>query len=351
MMLRATIHVRKQTTHLLGCGMRTASLLSTQIVGTRLFGSSAVPMSAKVTKDKVKKFVLDMDKLLAKEPKLKSAARVKKAVNKKAVSKKTTSAKASSRVTSKSKAKATTAAAKAKSKLANASLKKKKAAAAAKALALKQKQREKEKEKARVAKERLKAKLAKAKIDKRKIIPPVVKPPSRPLTAYIIFSKERYIVGSIKSITDATAAMKANGEAWSNLSADEKAVYQAKAATAKAEYDNAVAKFYAELTPEQLAAENKRRKTMAANGGKKLPTLKNPNAPKRGKTAFVEFGIQYRKDNAAQLEGKRVNEVVNIIAASWNKLTPAQKKPFEELAQHDKERYARELEAYKAKFE
>lgn len=73
---------------------------------------------------------------------------------------------------------------------------------------------------------------------------------------------------------------------------------------------------------------------------------KDKNAPKRALTAYMIFSMETRTIVVSENPSLSFTEVGRILGERWRALTPEQKKPFEEKANLDKERYALEREEY-----
>lgn len=84
----------------------------------------------------------------------------------------------------------------------------------------------------------------------------------------------------------------------------------------------------------------------------KIKAPKDPNKPKRAKTAFMYFCDKYRP---ALIEDQRKVGKVNIgtiaktLGARWQLLKDSQKKSFNTLAEKDKNRYAEAIGEYNEK--
>lgn len=74
---------------------------------------------------------------------------------------------------------------------------------------------------------------------------------------------------------------------------------------------------------------------------------KDPNEPKRGKSAYIFFGMEMRPKIKEQNPGIAVTEVSVKLGELWKKITPNRKKKFEKLADADKVRYIEEMKVYK----
>jgi structure-specific recognition protein 1 len=82
---------------------------------------------------------------------------------------------------------------------------------------------------------------------------------------------------------------------------------------------------------------------------KKKRAKKDPNAPKKAISAFFYFGAAKREEIKREQPGITIGEVGKKLGELWRAATADEKKPFDEMAERDKERYAREMEAWKAK--
>ena len=84
----------------------------------------------------------------------------------------------------------------------------------------------------------------------------------------------------------------------------------------------------------------------------KMKTLKDPNKPKRAKSAYLFFSDAHRQKVMNKMKKKnkgvsiKIAKVSKELGAMWNKLSDAQKAPFNKLAEKDRERYKDEMEVY-----
>lgn len=77
---------------------------------------------------------------------------------------------------------------------------------------------------------------------------------------------------------------------------------------------------------------------------------KDPNKPKRPTSAYFFFA-QYKREELAR-QGKSITRVADFtkeVSAEWKGLSGAAKKPFEDKAKIDKERYNSEMSNYKGR--
>mgnify|MGYP003388028042 FL=1 len=80
---------------------------------------------------------------------------------------------------------------------------------------------------------------------------------------------------------------------------------------------------------------------------KKSKKKKVPGQPKRATTAFFFYTASIREEVKQKNPGKKVGELSKIHAAMWNALSDEEKAPFAQQTQEDKERYKKEMEAWK----
>ncbi|CAO1601751.1 Non-histone chromosomal protein 6 [Xanthoria calcicola] len=84
-------------------------------------------------------------------------------------------------------------------------------------------------------------------------------------------------------------------------------------------------------------------KAKAETGGKKK---KDPNAPKRGLSAYMFFANDNRENVRAENEGISFGQVGKVLGERWKALNSKQREPYEAKAKADKERYEKEKAAY-----
>ncbi|KAI7871270.1 hypothetical protein BDF14DRAFT_1740698 [Spinellus fusiger] len=80
---------------------------------------------------------------------------------------------------------------------------------------------------------------------------------------------------------------------------------------------------------------------------KRKKSTRDSNAPKRNVHSFVHYVIQNRiklKADVPELDSK---EYYRVLGENWNKMSDVEKKPYKDQADKDKERYQKEIEAYK----
>ncbi|KAL8654392.1 MAG: hypothetical protein Q9226_003458 [Calogaya cf. arnoldii] len=85
-------------------------------------------------------------------------------------------------------------------------------------------------------------------------------------------------------------------------------------------------------------------KAKAETGGKKAK--KDPNAPKRGLSAYMFFANDNRENVREENQGITFGQVGKVLGERWKALNPKQREPYEAKAAADKKRYEKEKAAY-----
>jgi len=78
---------------------------------------------------------------------------------------------------------------------------------------------------------------------------------------------------------------------------------------------------------------------------------KDPNAPKRGLSAYMFFANDQRESVRNDFPGIAFGAVGKELGFRWKKLDDAQKAPYEEKAAKDKKRYEEQKANYNAEAE
>ncbi|OAL49406.1 non-histone chromosomal protein 6 [Pyrenochaeta sp. DS3sAY3a] len=75
---------------------------------------------------------------------------------------------------------------------------------------------------------------------------------------------------------------------------------------------------------------------------------KDPNAPKRGLSAYMFFANEQRDKVREDNPGIKFGEVGKLLGEKWKALSEKQRTPYEAKAATDKKRYEEEKAAYAA---
>lgn len=83
--------------------------------------------------------------------------------------------------------------------------------------------------------------------------------------------------------------------------------------------------------------------------GSKKKRFKDPNAPKRPSSAFFIFCAEYRQKVKGETPGLTIGDVAKRLGEMWNGTASEDKQPFEKKAAKLKEKYEKDVAAYRAK--
>lgn len=81
-------------------------------------------------------------------------------------------------------------------------------------------------------------------------------------------------------------------------------------------------------------------------GAAKLTSVADPNAPKRGLSAYMFFANEQRENVREENPGVTFGQVGKILGERWKALSEKQRAPYEAKAAADKKRYEDEKQAY-----
>ncbi|KAI5601305.1 hypothetical protein BDE02_01G084000 [Populus trichocarpa] len=151
------------------------------------------------------------------------------------------------------------------------------------------------------------------------------------------------------------------GAKWKTITAEEKKPYEEKYQVEKEAYLKLMTKEKRESEAMKLLEEEQKQKTamelleqylqfkqeagQEENKKNKTKKEKDPLKPKHPLSAFFLFSNERRA--ALLAENKNVLEVAKIAGEEWKNMTEKQKRPYEEIAKKNKEKYTQEIEAYK----
>ncbi|KAL1607206.1 Non-histone chromosomal protein 6 [Nothophoma quercina] len=99
--------------------------------------------------------------------------------------------------------------------------------------------------------------------------------------------------------------------------------------------------------PKEKVTRGKGKASKADSGKKK----KDPNAPKRGLSAYMFFANEQRDKVREDNPGIKFGEVGKMLGEKWKALSEKQRTPYEAKAAADKKRYEEEKAAYQAQDE
>jgi len=176
---------------------------------------------------------------------------------------------------------------------------------------------------------------------------PIPEEPKKPSTAYTIFYRDFYHEKHQNNPEyKVTEIAKLAGAKWLKLPAEEKNKYINQYKEKKDEFKTSHEAWLRSLTPEQIAQENKRRKTVLSKGRKrKTKLLKHPDLPKKPKTPYIHFVVDRMGTNV-----ERGPDRIKELAFEWNHLSDEDKEPYKEKFQQSKSKYEKDMKAFKERY-
>jgi len=84
----------------------------------------------------------------------------------------------------------------------------------------------------------------------------------------------------------------------------------------------------------------------------KIKAPKDPNKPKRAKSAFMFYCEKHRPkliDDQRKVGKVNIGDIAKILGKGWKKLKDSQRKPFDASALKDKDRYTNAIGEYNEK--
>ncbi|CAN9510046.1 unnamed protein product [Ophioblennius macclurei] len=120
-------------------------------------------------------------------------------------------------------------------------------------------------------------------------------------------------------------------ERWKTMSAKEKAKFEEMARLDKLRYEREMKSY------------------IPPKGSKKTKKKKDPNAPKRPPSAFFVFCSEFRPKVKEDNPGISIGDIAKKLGEHWSTLGAKEKAPYEAKAAKLKEKYTKDMEAYKSK--
>ncbi|KAH8511037.1 hypothetical protein H0E87_008542 [Populus deltoides] len=107
--------------------------------------------------------------------------------------------------------------------------------------------------------------------------------------------------------------------------------------------------FKREVSSSKAVTKRKSRDGEESQKKRKPKKKKDPNAPKRSKSAYVFFSQMERENVKKSNPGIVFGEITKALADKWNAMSAEEKEPYEEMARDDKQRYKSQVNDYKNK--
>lgn len=168
--------------------------------------------------------------------------------------------------------------------------------------------------------------------------------PKRPMTAFMYFSLDMRSKLKEENPGISFAELgKLVGQKYKEISSDEKKKYESKANADKSRYDAEMKKY----SPPDADSDDDVSSTKKK--GTKKQSKKDPNAPKKGLSAFMFFSKIMRPKLKQENPDMSFGDLGKLIGQKYRELSPEELSKYEAMANNDKKRFERENEAYEAK--
>ncbi|GMJ10974.1 3xHigh Mobility Group-box1 [Hibiscus trionum] len=184
----------------------------------------------------------------------------------------------------------------------------------------------------------------------------------RPSPPYILWCKDQWKeVKKENSEADFKEVSNVLGAKWKMITAEEKKPYEEIYRAEKEAYLQVIANEKRESEAMKLLEDEHKQKSamelleqylqFKQEAEKKTKKERDPLKPKQPMSAFFLFLSERRTTLLAEDKCKSVLDVAKIAGEEWKNMTEEQRRPYEEMAKKNKEKYMEEMEVYKRKKE
>jgi len=166
--------------------------------------------------------------------------------------------------------------------------------------------------------------------------PKMVKDPKKPrgkMSSYAYFvqtCREEHKKKHPEASVNFAEFSKKCSERWKTMSPKEKGKFEDRAKLDKVRYE-------------------KEMRTYIPPKGQKKKRFKDPNAPKRPPSAFFLFCADFRQKVKTDTPGLSIGDTAKKLGEMWNNSSPEDKQPYEKKASKLKEKYDKDMIAYRTK--
>ncbi|XP_007665332.2 transcription factor A, mitochondrial-like [Ornithorhynchus anatinus] len=168
--------------------------------------------------------------------------------------------------------------------------------------------------------------------------------PKQPLSAYLRFVVQRQSMYKQQNPEiKMTEVIKKIAQAWRELPAAEKKVYEEAANEDWMAYKEELAKFKATSVPLQKVPLKTHSKELKSKSERKKE-LRRLGRPKRPHSAYNIFVVERLQETAGNL----LKDKIKILSEAWNNLPSSQKQAYIQLAEDDKIRYENEMRSWES---
>ncbi|KAL7008594.1 hypothetical protein EMMF5_001856 [Cystobasidiomycetes sp. EMM_F5] len=187
----------------------------------------------------------------------------------------------------------------------------------------------------------------------------VLNPPKSINSSWLLFYTEELAKLPKEERKNVVDLSKGLVERYRALSRDERDNLDRRVAEMRVQYEKDLAEYMSKVTPEMIQAENlyRRSQNRARPTKKKSKLIKDPTKPAAPLNAYIRWTNSIRADPARSrevfgtdnLSEVKVTDQARALAQMWKSTSDAEKAPFLEAFNKERDEYTREMDAWKAK--
>ncbi|KAJ1659308.1 hypothetical protein IWQ61_001600 [Dispira simplex] len=165
----------------------------------------------------------------------------------------------------------------------------------------------------------------------------------RPMNSYLIFNQDRRhrLLSEHPNMT-VSEISRAIGNQWRSMNDEEKSPYVERAQRLKEDFrKNNPNHVFTRRSKKEIARLQAQMNHRSGHGPRRK-RLQAIVAPKHPMSAFLFFLREHRPLYAEQFPGSSVGPISKMLAEKWNSMSVEARQPWQEQAENDKARYARE---------
>jgi len=170
--------------------------------------------------------------------------------------------------------------------------------------------------------------------------------PKRNLSAYLLY--QNFMRNTFKNENPGMTfgqLAKYTSHMYKSLTPQERAVWDTRSQEDKTRFINEMNRYVP--TP-GFDSQGNLIENVPVSTSRRQKKPKDPNAPKRARGSYVFFTFDARPKIMAEFPNVKFVEMGAIMGERWRSITPEEKAKYEAMANEDRERFNREMEAYNA---
>lgn len=141
-----------------------------------------------------------------------------------------------------------------------------------------------------------------------------------------------------KKMVKVDEEMQEAARIWAGMSPSEKAVYEDARAKKMVQYKKNMETWYNSLTEQDIQIYNRYRR-MSKSRGRRISPLPFKGTVQRPLNSFMRYYTEQLKHTLAQGSVAECSNLAREAGKAWRALSPSEKKPYEDAAKADMEKY------------